>query len=92
MSPSRRLKCARLTAGRRGSGFAVGSAYLEIANLLAKPQTVQIDRCDSRKGDGWRQHTSLAAGEAYRQIVPLDRQGDPALHAHVDAPRERARC
>jgi len=25
-------------------------------------------------------------GEAYRQILALPRQGDPALHAHVDAP------
>jgi len=28
----------------------------------------------------------LAAGETYRQVVPLARQGDPALHAHIDAP------
>ena len=27
----------------------------------------------------------MAAGEAYRQVIPLGRQGDPALRAHVEA-------
>jgi hypothetical protein len=74
-----------LGAGRRGPDVEVGTAYLEVANFSPKPQTVHITMvrgkttiADSR--------TDLAAGEAYRQVVPLARRGDPDLHAHVDAP------
>ena len=74
-----------LVAGRRGPDVEVGTAYLEVANFSPKPQTVHITMvrgkttiADSR--------TDLAAGEAYRQVVPLARRGDPDLHAHVDAP------
>ena len=74
-----------LVAGRRGPDVEVGTAYLEVANFSPKPQTVHITMvrgkttiADSR--------TDLAAGEAYRQVVPLARRGDPELHAHVDAP------
>ncbi len=74
-----------LGAGRRGPDVEVGTAYLEIANFSRKPQSVHITMvrgkttiADSRM--------DLAAGEAYRQVVPLLRRGDPDLHAHVDAP------
>ena len=40
----------------------------------------------ARQDAGRREQHVSRAGEAYRQIVPLTRQGDPALHAHVDAP------
>jgi hypothetical protein len=73
-----------LTAGHRGMDSQVASAYLEIANFAAKPQTVHITLSRGKTQVG-ESNTSLAAGEAYRQIVPLTRQGDPALHAHVDA-------
>ena len=74
-----------LAASRRGPDAEVGTAYLEVANFSPKPQTVRITMlrgkttiADSR--------TDLSAGEAYRQIVPLARRGDPDLHAHVEAP------
>jgi len=74
-----------LTAGRRGPDSQVGTAYLEIANFAGKAQTVHITmfRGKERIADS---KTNLAAGEAYRQVVPLARQGDPALHAHIEAP------
>lgn len=74
-----------LAASRRGPDAEVGTAYLEVANFSPKPQSVRITMlrgkttiADSR--------TDLSAGEAYRQIVPLARRGDPDLHAHVEAP------
>jgi hypothetical protein len=73
-----------LAAGRRGGDSQIASAYLEIANFSAKPQTVHITLSRGKAQVG-ESNASLAAGEAYRQIVPLTRQGDPALHAHVDA-------
>jgi len=74
-----------LTAARRGPDAQVGSAYLEIANFSAKPQTVHVtmERGTVKIADA---NTQLAAGEAYRQVVPLSRQGDASLHAHVNAP------
>ena len=74
-----------LTAARRGPDAQVGSAYLEIANFSAKPQTVHVTmlRGTAKLADT---NTELAAGEAYRQVVPLTRQGDASLHAHVEAP------
>jgi hypothetical protein len=74
-----------LTAGRRGPDSQVGTAYLEIANFASKPQTVHVTMFRG-KGKIADSNTSLAAGEAYRQVVPLARQGDPALHAHIEAP------
>jgi Ca-activated chloride channel family protein len=74
-----------LTAVRRAPDSQVGTAYLEIANFASKRQTVHITmfRGTAKIADT---RTDLAMGEAYRQILPLPRQGDPALHAHVDAP------
>jgi hypothetical protein len=73
-----------LSAGRRAPDSQVGTAYLEIANFGARPQTVHVTmfRGQRKIADS---NTDLAAGEAYRQVVPLARQGDPALHAHIDA-------
>ena len=73
-----------LSASRRGPDSQVGTAYLEIANFGARPQTVHVTmfRGQGKIADS---NTDLAAGEAYRQVVPLARQGDPALHAHIDA-------
>jgi len=74
-----------LGAGRRGPEVEVGTAYLEVANFSPKPQNVHITivRGKTTIADS---RTDLAAGEAYRQVVPLARRGDPDLHAHVDAP------
>jgi hypothetical protein len=74
-----------LTGGRRGPDSQVGTAYLEIANFASKPQTVHVTMFRG-KGKIADSNTNLAAGEAYRQVVPLARQGDPALHAHIEAP------
>ncbi|MFL6279569.1 MAG: vWA domain-containing protein [Vicinamibacterales bacterium] len=74
-----------LAAVRRGPDSQVGTAYLEIANFASKRQTVHITifRGTAKIADT---RTDLGMGEAYRQILPLPRQGDAALHAHVDAP------
>ena len=74
-----------LSPARRGPDTQVGTAYLEIANFAAKPQTVHITMFRG-KGKVADSRADLAAGEAYRQVVPLARQGDPSLHAHIDAP------
>ncbi len=73
-----------LAPARRGTSPAVAEAYLEVANFAPKPQKVRIvvtrgtvPIADSR--------VEMAAGEAYRQVIPLARQGDAALHAHVEA-------
>ena len=70
---------------RRGPAAEVGTAYLEVANFSAKPQKIHITiaRGQASMVDT---HADLGAGEAYRQLVPLARQGDAALHAHVEAP------
>jgi hypothetical protein len=74
-----------LTAVRRAPDSQIGTAYLEIANFASKRQTVHItmSRGTAKIADT---RTDLAVGEAYRQILALPREGDPALHAHVDAP------
>jgi len=65
-------------------GPAAGHAYLEVANFgpaqqvhltLARGGASLLDR-----------RFDMAAGETLRQSVPLDRGGDPAVRAHVDAP------
>ena len=70
---------------RRGPASEIASAYLEVANFSARPQKVHMSivRGQTAIVDNT---ADLAAGEAYRQVIPLPRQGDPALHAHVDAP------
>jgi hypothetical protein len=64
-------------------GPAAGQAYLEIANFgpaqqvrltLERGKTPLLDR-----------RLDMAAGETLRQVVGLERGGDPALRAKVDA-------
>ncbi len=74
-----------LAPGRRGPESQVGTAYLEVANFAPKPQRVHITMFRGKVAIA-DSSTELAAGEAYREVVPLTRQGDPALHAHVEAP------
>jgi hypothetical protein len=73
-----------LAPDRRGPGSQIGEAYLEVANFAAKAQSVHITvlRGKATVADN---RVDMAAGEAYRQIIALSRQGDPALHAHVEA-------
>ena len=69
---------------RRGPGSQIAEAYLEVANFASTAQQVHIVlvRGNLTIGDS---HIDMAAGEAYRQVIPLTRQGDPALRAHVEA-------
>jgi hypothetical protein len=69
---------------RRGPGSQIAEAYLEVANFAADAQQVHIVlvRGNVTIGDS---RVDMAAGEAYRQVIPLARQGDPALRAHVEA-------
>src|SRR6185295_8128881 len=63
---------------------SAGSAYLEIANYAAAPQSVHIllTRGSIAIFD---KSVDFGAGEAVRQIVPLPRDGDPRLAARIDA-------
>jgi hypothetical protein len=69
---------------RRGPGSQIAEAYLEVANFASAAQRVHIVlvRGSVTIGDS---HIDMAAGEAYRQVIPLSRQGAPALRAHVEA-------
>jgi aerotolerance regulator-like protein len=69
---------------RRGPGSQIGQAYLEVANFAPVAQKVHITlvRGNVTVADN---RVDMAPGEAYRQIIALPRQGDPALRAHVDA-------
>ena len=73
-----------LAPDRRGPGSQIGEAYLEVANFAPRVQTVHITlmRGNATVADN---RVDLSAGEAYRQVIPLSRQGDPALRAHVEA-------
>jgi hypothetical protein len=68
---------------RRGPGSQIAEAYLEVANFAPAAQQVHIVlvRGNVTIGDS---RVDMAAGEAYRQVIPLARQGDPALRAHVE--------
>ncbi len=69
---------------RRGPGSQIAEGYLEVANFAPAAQQVHIvlTRGNVTIGDS---HIDMAAGEAYRQVIPLTRQGDPSLRAHVEA-------
>jgi hypothetical protein len=69
---------------RKGPGSQIAEAYLEVANFASVAQQVHIVlvRGDATINDS---RVEMAAGEAYRQVIPLPRQGDPALRAHVEA-------
>ena len=73
-----------LTPDRRGPGSQIGQAYLEVANFAPEAQKVHITlvRGNVTVADN---RVDMGAGEAYRQVIPLSRQGDPALRAHVEA-------
>ena len=75
-----------LGPGRGGQPLPVAEAYLEIANFAPQAQEVHIvlKRGDVTIGDS---RIDMAAGEAYRQVIPLSRQGHAALIAHVEADR-----
>ena len=69
---------------RRGPGSQIAEAYLEVANFAPAAQQVHIVLVRGNVTIGDRR-VDMAAGEAYRQVIPLARQGDPALRAHVEA-------
>ena len=75
-----------IAADPRGPQARIAEAYLEIANFAAAPQQVHVvllrgnvTISDSR--------IQMAAGEAYRQVFPLARQGDAVLRTRIDAPQ-----
>ena len=64
-------------------GPAAGQAYLEVANFGPAQQVhVTLDRGTASLLD---RRFDMAAGETLRQSVPLDRGGEPAIRARVDA-------
>lgn len=74
-----------LRTDRPGSARQVAEAYLEVGNFAPSSQKVHIaltrgavSISDSR--------VDIAAGEVYRQIVPLTRGGDAVLRARIEAP------
>ena len=73
-----------LAPDRRGPGSPIGQAYLEVANFAPTAQKVHITvvRGNMTVADN---RVDMAPGEAYRQVIALSRQGDPALRAHVEA-------
>jgi hypothetical protein len=68
------------------AGADGGHAYLEIANFAASPQKVHLTLTRGTASVLDRE-LDLSAGETLRQVVPLSRGTDPALRAHLDAPR-----
>jgi hypothetical protein len=62
-----------------------GDAYLEIVNFAPAAQSVHVTltRGDASILD---RRVSMGAGEALRQVLPLGRGADAALHAHIEAP------
>jgi hypothetical protein len=64
-------------------GPAAGEAYLEVANFGPAQQVrVTLGRGTTSLLD---RRVDMAAGETLRQVVRLDRGGDPALRARIDA-------
>src|SRR5204863_5158709 len=60
------------------------SAFVEIANYAASPQSVHILLTRGATAI-FDKSIDFAAGEAVRQVVPLPRDGDPRLVARVEA-------
>ncbi len=59
-------------------------AYLEVGNFGPAPQTVHV--VVLRGGAAvYDRRIAMAAGESLRQVLPLARGGDAALHARVEA-------
>ena len=65
-------------------------AYLEIANFARSSQTVRLTLTRGNTSILDRD-LNLGAGETLRQVIPLAGGTDPALRAHVDAPRNALR-
>jgi aerotolerance regulator-like protein len=64
-------------------GPGAGEAYLEVANFGPAQQVhVTLGRATAAVLD---KRFDMAAGETLRQVVRLDRGGDPAVRARVDA-------
>ena len=64
-------------------GPGAGEAYLEVANFGPAQQVhVTLGRAAASVFD---RRFDMAAGETLRQVVRLDRGGDPAVRARVDA-------
>ncbi len=65
-------------------GAAAGEAYLEVANFgPAQAVHVTLRRGAASLLD---RQFDLVAGEILRQVVRLDRGGDPVVRAHIEAP------
>jgi hypothetical protein len=66
-------------------GGGAGRAYLEVANFgPAQPVHLTLTRGNASLLD---RRFDMASGETLRQVVPLDRAGDPAVRARIDAAR-----
>jgi hypothetical protein len=66
-------------------GPAAGNAYLEVANFGPAQQVhITLGRGTASLLD---RRFDMAAGETLRQVVGLDRGGDPAVKARIEAPR-----
>ena len=67
-----------------GDGAAAGSAYLEVANFGPAQQVhVTMSRGAASLMD---RRFDMAADEILRQVVRIDRGGEPGVRARVDAP------
>jgi hypothetical protein len=75
-----------IATDRRGSQAQVAEAYLEVGNFAAVPQQVRVVLA---RGSVTISDTrvQMAAGEAYRQVIPLTRGGDALLRARIEAPQ-----
>jgi hypothetical protein len=75
-----------IATDRRGSPSQVAEAYLEVGNFSAVPQQVRVvlARGNVPISDT---RVEMAAGEAYRQVIPLARGGDALLRARIEAPQ-----
>jgi hypothetical protein len=82
--PAPNVAIIAFVARPAASADAKGAAYLEVANYSAAPQSVRVTVTRGTAGI-FSETIQMAAGEAVRQIVPLEPQGDPRLHARVTA-------
>jgi Ca-activated chloride channel homolog len=71
---------------RRAPASQIAEAYLEVANFAPAAQQVRITLLRGNATVA-EDRVEIAAGEAYRQVLPIPRAGDPALRARVQAPQ-----
>ena len=73
-------------AGAATSATQAGEAYLEVANFAPDAQDVHLTLT---RGTAviFDKTVTMAAGEAVRQVAPLELDGDPRLRARISAPR-----